>query len=61
MSLALTRRLTLAVASVSRAGFSVVQEIKRINQRELDLGTSGSWHDDYKGTGQRPGGFATSR
>ncbi|KAF9651691.1 hypothetical protein BDM02DRAFT_3184211 [Thelephora ganbajun] len=27
---------------------NVVQEIKRINQRELDLGTSGSWHDDYK-------------
>ena len=46
---AFTRRLSLAVANVSRAGISVVQEVKRINQLELDLGTSGSWHDDYKG------------
>ncbi|KAI0677268.1 hypothetical protein C8Q78DRAFT_1065855 [Trametes maxima] len=27
---------------------NVVQEIKKINERELDLGTKGSWHDDYK-------------
>ncbi|KAI9000745.1 hypothetical protein BD414DRAFT_405841, partial [Trametes punicea] len=27
---------------------SVVREIQKINQRELDLGTKGSWHDDYK-------------
>ena len=46
---AFTRHLSLTVANVSQAGSSVVQEIKRINQRELDLGTNGSWHDDYKG------------
>jgi len=45
----LSRAISLRVAGVSQAGFSVVQEIKRINQRELDLGISGSWHDDYKG------------
>ena len=28
---------------------SVVREINKINERELELGTSGSWHDDYKG------------
>ncbi|KAI0650460.1 hypothetical protein C8Q79DRAFT_1006726 [Trametes meyenii] len=27
---------------------NVVQEIRKINERELDLGTKGSWHDDYK-------------
>jgi RNA-binding motif X-linked protein 2 len=28
---------------------SVVKEINRINQKELDLGLSGaSWHDEYK-------------
>ncbi|KAI0832712.1 hypothetical protein BC628DRAFT_1309184, partial [Trametes gibbosa] len=27
---------------------SVVREINKINERELDLGTKGSWHDDYK-------------
>ncbi|KAJ2988350.1 hypothetical protein NUW54_g9141 [Trametes sanguinea] len=27
---------------------NVVQEIKKINQRELELGIKGSWHDDYK-------------
>ncbi|KAH8096717.1 hypothetical protein BXZ70DRAFT_858335, partial [Cristinia sonorae] len=27
---------------------SVVREINKINERELDLGTTGSWHDDYK-------------
>ncbi|KAI0722716.1 hypothetical protein C8Q76DRAFT_719939 [Earliella scabrosa] len=27
---------------------NVVREINKINERELDLGTSGSWHDDYK-------------
>ncbi|GJE84862.1 RNA-binding domain-containing protein [Phanerochaete sordida] len=27
---------------------NVVKEINKINQRELDLGISGSWHDDYK-------------
>ncbi|KAI0776176.1 hypothetical protein BD413DRAFT_469811, partial [Trametes elegans] len=27
---------------------SVVKEINKINERELDLGTKGSWHDDYK-------------
>lgn len=29
-----------------------VKEIERINQRELDMGgngTSGSWHDEYRG------------
>ena len=31
---------------------SVVREINKINQRELDLGISGSWHDDYKGERQ---------
>jgi hypothetical protein len=45
----LLRVASLAVVIISQAGFSVVQEIKRINQRELDLGISGSWHDDYKG------------
>jgi RNA-binding motif X-linked protein 2 len=31
---------------------SVIREIGRINERELDLGGDGvssSWHDDYKG------------
>lgn len=28
---------------------SVVREINKINEQELDLGISGSWHDDYKG------------
>ena len=28
---------------------SVVREINKINDRELQLGISGSWHDDYKG------------
>lgn len=29
--------------------YSVVQEINKINQAELDLGLSGaSWHDEYK-------------
>ncbi|THG93845.1 hypothetical protein EW026_g7502 [Hermanssonia centrifuga] len=27
---------------------NVVREINKINERELDLGISGSWHDDYK-------------
>ncbi|KAI1796115.1 hypothetical protein LXA43DRAFT_988435 [Ganoderma leucocontextum] len=27
---------------------NVVREINKINERELDLGTTGSWHDDYK-------------
>ncbi|KAF9509861.1 hypothetical protein BS47DRAFT_1410403, partial [Hydnum rufescens UP504] len=27
---------------------SVVKEIDSINQRELELGGSGSWHDEYK-------------
>ncbi|KAJ3487730.1 hypothetical protein NLI96_g3342 [Meripilus lineatus] len=27
---------------------NVVREINKINQLELDLGTKGSWHDDYK-------------
>ncbi|PCH40951.1 hypothetical protein WOLCODRAFT_70930 [Wolfiporia cocos MD-104 SS10] len=27
---------------------SVVREINKINERELDLGATGSWHDDYK-------------
>ncbi len=26
-----------------------MREINKINERELDLGISGSWHDDYKG------------
>jgi hypothetical protein len=31
------------------SGCSVVKEINRINQLELDLGVSGaSWHDEYK-------------
>jgi hypothetical protein len=29
--------------------YSVVREINQINQRELELGVSGSWHDEYKG------------
>ncbi|KAH9948807.1 hypothetical protein B0H21DRAFT_844915 [Amylocystis lapponica] len=28
--------------------YVVVREINKINERELDLGISGSWHDDYK-------------
>ena len=29
---------------------SVVREINKINERELELGTSNaSWHDEYKG------------
>jgi RNA-binding motif X-linked protein 2 len=28
---------------------SVVREINKINERELELGISGSWHDEYKG------------
>jgi hypothetical protein len=29
---------------------SVVREINRINERELDFGAGGaSWHDEYKG------------
>ncbi|KZS97793.1 hypothetical protein SISNIDRAFT_522631, partial [Sistotremastrum niveocremeum HHB9708] len=27
---------------------SVVKEIARLNDRELELGTNGSWHDQYK-------------
>ncbi|CDO73811.1 hypothetical protein BN946_scf185015.g140 [Trametes cinnabarina] len=27
---------------------NVVKEINKINQRELELGTKASWHDDYK-------------
>ncbi|KIM76389.1 hypothetical protein PILCRDRAFT_77894, partial [Piloderma croceum F 1598] len=27
---------------------SVVREINHINQRELELGVNGSWHDEYK-------------
>ncbi|CCM01735.1 uncharacterized protein FIBRA_03801 [Fibroporia radiculosa] len=27
---------------------NVVREINKINERELDLGGTGSWHDDYK-------------
>ncbi|KAH7887452.1 hypothetical protein F5I97DRAFT_829792 [Phlebopus sp. FC_14] len=27
---------------------NVVREINKINERELDLGTAGSWHDEYK-------------
>ncbi|KAJ3551098.1 hypothetical protein NM688_g4937 [Phlebia brevispora] len=27
---------------------NVVREINKINERELDLGITGSWHDDYK-------------
>jgi RNA-binding motif X-linked protein 2 len=27
----------------------VVREINKINQRELELGVKGSWHDEYKG------------
>ncbi len=27
----------------------MVKEINKINERELDLDTKGSWHDDYKG------------
>ncbi|KAI0682127.1 hypothetical protein C8T65DRAFT_629192 [Cerioporus squamosus] len=27
---------------------NVVREINKINERELDLGIKGSWHDDYK-------------
>jgi len=27
---------------------NVVREINKINERELDLGATGSWHDDYK-------------
>ena len=29
--------------------FSVVREINKINERELESGVTGSWHDDYKG------------
>lgn len=32
---------------------SVVREINKINERELDLGVTGSWHDDYKGQTQK--------
>ena len=28
---------------------SVVKEINRINERELELGGTASWHDEYKG------------
>jgi len=28
---------------------SVVREINKINERELELGVKGSWHDEYKG------------
>ncbi|EMD40508.1 hypothetical protein CERSUDRAFT_44938, partial [Gelatoporia subvermispora B] len=27
---------------------SIVREINKINERELDLGLTASWHDDYK-------------
>lgn len=33
---------------------SVVREINKINERELDLGIKGSWHDDYKGAHALP-------
>ena len=26
-----------------------MREINKINERELELGATGSWHDDYKG------------
>ncbi|KAH7343998.1 hypothetical protein B0J17DRAFT_625586 [Rhizoctonia solani] len=32
---------------------NVVKEINAINARELDLGSAGSWHDQYKGNLQR--------
>jgi hypothetical protein len=28
---------------------SSIREINRINERELQLGIKGSWHDEYKG------------
>jgi len=34
---------------VSELTFSVVREINKINERELELGVKGSWHDEYKG------------
>ena len=30
------------------ASTSVVKEINAINQKELELGLTASWHDDYK-------------
>lgn len=33
----------------SSLGLSVVREINKINERELELGTTASWHDEYKG------------
>ncbi|KZT05566.1 uncharacterized protein LAESUDRAFT_726842 [Laetiporus sulphureus 93-53] len=27
---------------------NIVREINKINERELELGATGSWHDDYK-------------
>lgn len=38
-----------SLASKLTRKLSVVREINKINQLELDLGTKGSWHDDYKG------------
>lgn len=34
-----------------------MREINKINERELELGTSGSWHDDYKGMFYNPDAF----
>ncbi|OJT05408.1 RNA-binding motif protein, X-linked 2 [Trametes pubescens] len=34
---------------------NVVKEINKINERELDLDTKGSWHDDYKAERTRYG------
>lgn len=36
-------------SALSREFSSVVKEIQRINLNELKAGTSGSWHDQYKG------------
>lgn len=37
------------VANQSAGVFSVVKEINKINELELQGNGQGSWHDDYKG------------
>jgi RNA recognition motif-containing protein len=39
----------ILIATIISSAFSVVKEINKINQLELELGVSGaSWHDEYK-------------
>ena len=42
------RPTPLECVLIAYVSTSVVREINSINQKELDLGLTASWHDDYK-------------